>query len=140
MKHVRGGRIRREWRRDIHILSGRRKRRNPHMLNRREFLTVLGASVALGEHGLEIRGQAAQPTEEWGAPAFELHFHMRGTAAANLAHLDGAGITAANLLTRATAGDQVSAAQTAAPGRFTWFASADPSRPEAIEALTQAVR
>ena len=58
----------------------------------------------------------------------------------NLAHLDGAGIAKANLLTRATAAEQVGALQAAAPGRFTWFASADIARPENIEALTQAVK
>jgi len=50
---------------------------------------------------------------------------MRGQPAANLAHLDGAGIAKANLLTRATGAEQVAAVQAAAPGRFIWFASAD---------------
>jgi uncharacterized protein len=113
------------------------------MLNRREFLGIVGASVAVGGHRVEMRsshGQATPLVSEWGSPVFDLHFHLRGTPAANLAHLDGAGITAANLLTRASAGEQVEAAQAASPGRFTWFASADPSRSEGIEALTQAVR
>src|SRR5262245_2932149 len=65
---------------------------------------------------------------------------MRGTAEANLAHLDGAGVSRANLLTRATAAEEVRTIQQAAPGRFVWFASADPSRPENADALTQAVK
>ena len=73
---------------------------------------------------------------EWGSPVFDLHFHLRPQPASNLAHLDGAGITKANLLTRAAAGDQVKAVRPAAPGRFTWFSSADITKPEAEQALT----
>jgi uncharacterized protein len=73
-------------------------------------------------------------------PVFDLHFHMRGDAAANLAHLDGAGIAKANLLTRATAADQVRALLAATANRFTWFCSADPSTPAGVEALTEAVK
>ena len=78
--------------------------------------------------------------DEWGSPVFDLHFHLRPQPANNLAHLDGAGITKANLLTRAGALDQVKAVQAAAPGRFTWFSSADVTKPEAEAALTQAVK
>ena len=65
------------------------------MLNRRQFLEVVGASVSLPAASL----RAAQ-AGEWGSPVFDLHFHMRGQPAANIAHLDGAGIANANLLTR----------------------------------------
>jgi uncharacterized protein len=102
------------------------------MLNRREFVALLGTVP-----GAVLRGVEAS---EWGAAVFDLHFHMRGEPAANLAHLDGAGIAKANLLTRASAGEQVRAVQALAPGRFTWFSSADPSRPEGVEALTHAVK
>jgi len=104
------------------------------MLNRREFLGLVGAAASLPS--AVLRAQAS----EWGSSVFDLHFHMRGTPAANLAHLDGAGITSANLLTRAGAGDQLRAVQAAAPGRFTWFCSADPSKPDGADALTQAVK
>src|SRR5438270_9279921 len=105
------------------------------MLNRREFLGVVGAAVSWPAAGLQD-----PPIGEWGSPVFDLHFHMRGQAAANVTHLDGAGVTAANLLTRAGASDQVRALQAAARGRFTWFCSADPSTPEGADALTQAVK
>src|SRR5512132_3843810 len=105
------------------------------MLNRRQFLGVVGAAVSWPAAGL--RGT---PIGEWGSPVFDLHFHMRSQAAANLAHLDGAGITSANLLTRAAGGDQVRALQAAAPDRFTWFCSADPSTPESVAALTESVK
>jgi len=105
------------------------------MLSRRQFLGVVGAAASWPAAGL--RGS---PIDEWGSPVFDLHFHMRSQAAANAAHLDGAGITSANLLTRAASGDQVRALQTATPGRFTWFCSADPSTPEGLKALTEGVK
>ena len=105
------------------------------MLNRRQFLGVVGASVSLPVATL----RAAQASE-WGSPVFDLHFHLRGQPAANIAHLDGVGIASANLLTRATAIDQVRAVQAAAPGRFTWFCSADPSIPGSIDTLTQSAK
>ena len=106
-------------------------------MNRREFLegvAALGAAAVVP--GLADQDQAG----EWGAPVLDLHFHLRQQTAANLAHLDGAGIARANLLTRTAALDPVKALQSAAPGRFTWFASHDVSQPDAEAALTQAVK
>ncbi len=104
------------------------------MLNRREFLGVVGAV----SFPALARGQSQ--TSEWASPVLDLHFHMRGQAVQNLAHLDGAGIAKANLLTRATGAEQVAAVQAAAPGRFVWFASADVAQPASIDTLTQAVK
>src|SRR6187200_1326391 len=102
-------------------------------MNRREFLeTVVAAVPALGRQGT--------PANEWGSPVFDLHFHLRAQPAANLAHLDGAGVTKANLLTRAAALEQIKALQSAAPGRFTWFSSYDVTRPDAEQVLTKAVK
>jgi predicted TIM-barrel fold metal-dependent hydrolase len=105
------------------------------MLNRRQFLGVVGASLSLPELALG-ESQAA----EWGSPVLDLHFHLRAQPGQSLAHLDGAGIAKANLLARATAAEQVAAIHAAAPGRFTWFASADVAQPAGIDALTQAVK
>ena len=103
------------------------------MMNRREFLETVAAAVpALGWQGT--------PANEWGAPVFDLHFHLRQQPAANLAHLDGAGVTKANLLTRGAALEQVKALQATAPGRFTWFNSYDVTRPDAEQVLTQAAK
>ena len=78
-------------------------------MNRREFLGTVAAAV--------VPTLARQdPANEWGAPVFDLHFHLRPQPAANLAHLDGAGIAKANLLTRGRVLDQVKALQAAAPG------------------------
>jgi predicted TIM-barrel fold metal-dependent hydrolase len=105
------------------------------MLNRRQFLGVVGAAASWPALGLRD-----SPNSEWGSPVFDLHFHMRGQTAANVTHLDGAGIAGANLLTRASGSDQVRTLQSAVPGRFTWFCSADPSTPEGVKALTEGVK
>ena len=80
-------------------------------MNRREFLE----SVALAAAAPTFALQSA--ANEWGSPVFDLHFHLRPQPASNLAHLDGAGVTKANLLTRGGAFEQVKAVQAAAPGR-----------------------
>jgi predicted TIM-barrel fold metal-dependent hydrolase len=103
-------------------------------MNRRQFLETVAAAAV-------VPARASQePLPEWGSPVFDLHFHLRPQPASNIAHLDGAGVTKANLLTRAGALDQVKALQAASPGRFTWFSSYDVSRRDAEQILTQAVK
>jgi predicted TIM-barrel fold metal-dependent hydrolase len=102
-------------------------------MNRREFLETVAAAAVLPT-------LARADANEWGAPVFDLHFHLRPQTAANLAHLDGAGISKANLLTRGRVLAQVKALQAAAPGRFTWFNSYDVTQPDAEQVLRQAVK
>jgi predicted TIM-barrel fold metal-dependent hydrolase len=104
-------------------------------MNRRTFLETMSAAAVLPAFARQ-----APAANEWGSPVFDLHFHLRPEPASNLAHLDGAGITKANLLTRAPAFDRVKAMDAAAPGRFTWFSSYDVTRPDAEQVLTQAVK
>ena len=104
-------------------------------MNRREFLETVSAAAVLPAFA---RQQSS--SNEWGSPVFDLHFHLRAQPASNLAHLDGAGVTKANLLTRADALEQVKALQAMAPGRFTWFNSYDVTKPDAEQVLTQAVK
>ena len=101
------------------------------MINRREFLETVAAAVP-------ALGWQPTPANEWGSAVFDLHFHLRPQPAANLAHLDGAGVTKANLLTRGAVLEQVKALQQAAPGRFTWFNSYDVTKPDAEQVLAQA--
>src|SRR6185295_788484 len=104
-----------------------------HMIRRREFLeAVAGAVPALAWQGTTAN--------EWGSPVFDLHFHLRPEPLANVAHLDGVGITKANLLTRGAALEQVNRLAAVAPGRFTWFNSYDVTEPDAERVLAQAVK
>ena len=82
-------------------------------MNRREFLGAVAAAAVVPTLARQ------DPVNEWGTPVFDLHFHLRPQPAANLAHLDGAGIAKANLLTRGRSLDQLKALQARAPGRFT---------------------
>jgi len=102
-------------------------------LNRREFIETVAAAIVMPT-------LAGDDTNEWGSPVFDVHFHLRPQPAGNLAHLDGAGIAGANLLTRGKVLEQVKAVQAAAPGRFTWFNSYDVTQPDAEQVLTLAVK
>jgi uncharacterized protein len=103
-------------------------------MNRREFLETVAATAVPAL----ARSDAAR---DWGTPVFDLHCHLRPQPGGNVTHLDGAGITKANLLTRGDVLEQVQALQAAAPGRFpTWFHSYDVTRPDAERVLTQAVK
>jgi len=108
-------------------------------MKRRDFLETVAAAAVLPLR----RGQGSgtgSPANEWGTPVFDLHFHLRPKPESNLAHLDGAGVTKANLLTRGDALEQVKALEAAAPGRFTWFNSYDVTKPDAEQVLTRAVK
>jgi uncharacterized protein len=117
--------------------AGRRRdmMRRMSAMNRRTFLETIAATAAI-----PAVGRQAASAGEWGSPVFDLHHHMRPAAAGNLAHVDGAGITKANLLTRGAAQEQVKAVAALAPGRFTWFNSVDITKPDAEAQLTQAVK
>jgi uncharacterized protein len=54
--------------------------------------------------------------------------------------MEGCGVTNAVLLTRVSAAEQVKAIQTKYPKRFVWSASADITKPDAVEVLTKAVK
>ncbi|AMY12091.1 putative metal-dependent hydrolase of the TIM-barrel fold protein [Luteitalea pratensis] len=105
-------------------------------MDRRAFLGSLVAPALMPA----LARQSPAPANEWGTAVFDLHFHLRPQPASVLAHLDGAGITGANLLTRGDARERVEALQATAPGRFTWFASDDISDPAAQQRLTMAVK
>jgi predicted TIM-barrel fold metal-dependent hydrolase len=104
-------------------------------MDRRTLLTSIGATLLASP----LRAQEAP---SWSSPVLDMHWHMRRTPEANLAHMDGCGVRAANLLTGGpNALEVVSVLQAQNPHRFpSWFASADITRPEAESVLTQAVK
>jgi predicted TIM-barrel fold metal-dependent hydrolase len=106
-----------------------------HEITRRRFLETVAAAAAVPA----LRTQTGSGGE-WGSPVFDLHHHMRPVPANNFAHVDGAGITKANLLTRGAAAEQVNGIAALAPGRFTWFNAVDITKPDADAQLTRAVK
>jgi predicted TIM-barrel fold metal-dependent hydrolase len=104
-------------------------------VNRRQFI---GAAVAAAAC-LNSRAAAASQ-DEWGGPALDIHFHLRQGLDANMTHMQGCGVTNAVLLARASASEQIKAIQAKYPKRFVWAASADITKPDAVETLTKAVK
>ena len=77
---------------------------------------------------------------EWQSPVLDLHLHLRPQTESNITHMDGCGVTKANLLSRAASAAQVRAAQAKYPGRLVWFGTTDITKPDAETILTQAVK
>jgi len=103
-------------------------------MNRRQFTQTLAAAAAVRLH--------AQTSDPWaGASIVDCHHHLRRTPEANIAHLDGAGISNAMILARADSAEAMAAIQAKYPGRaLGWFASTDITKPEAADLLTKAVK
>jgi predicted TIM-barrel fold metal-dependent hydrolase len=106
------------------------------VMNRRAFIENMTAVAS----ALPLLGQEA-PRSEWGGPVVDCHHHFRRTPEANIAHLDGSGMSNAMALARDNSAEQIAAIKTQYPGRILgWFASTDITKPEAAELLTKAVK
>jgi len=104
-------------------------------INRRTFLQTAAAISAL-----PVAGQQTS-AGEWGGPVVDCHHHLRRTPEANVAHLEGSGISNAMILARDNSAEQIAAIKTQYPGRVLgWFASTDITQPEASDLLTKAVK
>ena len=109
-------------------------------MDRRTVLAGLGAVAACPVHAQDAVAPWTPPPK-WSAPVIDMHWHMRKTVEANLAHMDGAGVTAAGLLTSGAVADTVHGFQAQYPDRFpSWFAATDITRPEAEAFLIQAAK
>ncbi len=111
-------------------------------LTRRQFTSaaavLLPGATILKAQAPSAAG-AAPPS--WGGPVVDCHHHLRPTAAANIAHLDGCGVSNAMALARYNSAEAMNAAQKEFPGRFLgWFASANITKPEAETQLRDAVK
>src|SRR5215831_7281593 len=106
------------------------------VMHRRAFIKEIG-TVA---YALPLVAQQ-EPRSEWGGPVVDCHHHLRRTPEANIAHLDGSGMSNAVALARDNSAEQIAAIKAKYPGRILgWFASADITKPEAEELLTKAVK
>ncbi|HEY4076338.1 MAG TPA: amidohydrolase family protein [Rhizomicrobium sp.] len=104
-------------------------------MDRRTLLASIGALAAVSP------ARAQDDAPKWSSPVIDMHFHMRRTPELNIAHQVGAGVTAANLLTRNDATPAVTALQAQKPAMFPcWFGSTDVTKPDAEKFLTQAVK
>jgi predicted TIM-barrel fold metal-dependent hydrolase len=105
-------------------------------VTRREFSQAVAGLVSA-----TIASRAQTPSSDWGASIIDCHHHLRRTPEANVAHLDGSGMSNALVLARESSADQMRVLQEKYPGRFlAWFASADIMKPDAEALLTKAVK
>ena len=101
-------------------------------ISRRKFVETLTAIGPLS---------AMAASNEWGGSVVDCHHHLRRTADSNVAHLDGCGVSNALVLARENSRKQIDDLKAQYPGRFLgWFASADITKPDAEELLTNAVK
>ena len=106
-----------------------------HGIGRREFLQSVAVIAAASRAGAQ-----APAANEWGSQVLDIHLHPRATVEGNLAHLDGAGVTRAVLLTGAAAEARAKESVAAHPDRFARFASIDMTQPDAIDRLRAAAK
>ena len=98
------------------------------MINRRQFLGSAAAAASLSVGN-------AQPAPSWGGKVLDLHHHFRSTPNGNFEHMDGCGVTHANLLTNARDEDKAKAEVAQHPDRFIRFTSADVTKTENFDLL-----
>ena len=106
--------------------------------NRRTFV---GAMVSVGITRLLHAQAQSAPTNEWGSPVIDCHFHPRRTLQANLDHLNGSGCQAVYMLTTLNFVDQARQFMVQEPTRFPGYStSTDVTAPDAVDLLTAAVK
>ena len=101
------------------------------MINRRQLLQAAAAATAS-----RLR---AQPANEWGSPVLDMHLHFRGNDG-NFEHIEGCGVTQANLLTPAAQDAGAQSAIAKHPGRYVRFVSANIAQPDGIAQLRKCVK
>lgn len=106
------------------------------MLNRRTFIQAAGAVLVPSV----IHAQDSAPN--WGGPVVDCHHHLRPSLEANIAHLDGCGVSNAFILGRGPdSAELIKQIESQYPGRVLgWAASTDITKPEAEQLLTAAVK
>jgi predicted TIM-barrel fold metal-dependent hydrolase len=106
------------------------------MLDRRHFLQTSLATAIIPA----LRAQTPPPAPDWGGPVIDIHLHLRRGPEANMIHMQGCGVSNANLLSRDNSAEQVHQMQAKYPGRFVWSAGTNVANPEAADLLRKAVK
>jgi predicted TIM-barrel fold metal-dependent hydrolase len=81
---------------------------------------------------------SAQSGNEWGGPVLDMHLHFRPNDG-NFEHIEGCGVTQANLLTPAASDADAQTAMAKHPGRYVRFVSANITQPGGIDQLRRGV-
>src|SRR5579883_1156565 len=102
-------------------------------MQRRTFLTTIMAAGAASQ----LRSQG-EPM--WGGPVLDTHLHLRPNADACFTHMEGCGVTHAVLLTRAADQEKAKAEMERRSGHFVRSVSTDPSSPDAVRIIGDAIK
>jgi predicted TIM-barrel fold metal-dependent hydrolase len=100
------------------------------VINRRQLLGAAAVAAAS-----RLSGQSGN---EWGGPVLDMHLHFRPNDG-NFEHIEGCGVTQANLLTPAASDADAQAAMAKHPGRYIRFVSANITEPAGIDQLRRGV-
>lgn len=105
-------------------------------LSRRQCLeTAIAVSAAT-----TVRAQSSPSGSPWNGSVIDCHLHLRPEVAANIAHMDGCGVTNAVILARDPSADQIQAIEQKYRQRLAWAITTDITGPDAERRLTEAVK
>jgi predicted TIM-barrel fold metal-dependent hydrolase len=107
-------------------------------MDRRQFLGTL----AFGATELKSMAQVQdgpRDSPDWGGPVLDIHLHGKGPDG-EWAHMQGCGVSYAQLLTAPSAEAHVKEEMAKHPRRFKYSVSVDPARADALELLRTAVK
>src|SRR5437588_855233 len=105
------------------------------MIGRRRFIeTTVAATVAS-----RLAAQTpAGDVPDWGGPVLDVHLHGKGPSGEWM-HMQGCGVTHAQLLLSPTAEAHAKEEMARHPGRLHYSVGMDPARDDAIETLRNAI-
>jgi hypothetical protein len=105
-------------------------------MNRRQFF----GSVAVSAVALKVMAQETPgDVPNWGGPVLDIHLHAKGPDG-EWAHMQGCGVSHAQLLTSVTAEAHVKEEMAKHDGRLKYSASIDPARADALDLLRNAIK
>ena len=102
-------------------------------MNRRNFLTTATAAAL----ALPLEAQSDVP--DWGGPVLDVHLHGKGPGG-EWTHMQGCGVTHAQLLLQASAEAHAKEEMAKHPGRLQYSVAMDPARENAVETLRAAIK
>jgi predicted TIM-barrel fold metal-dependent hydrolase len=106
------------------------------MMNRRSFLNSAWTTAAAGR----LAAQSAQnDVPDWGGPVLDVHLHGKGPGG-EWAHMQGCGVTHAQLLLSPAAEAHAKEELAKHPGRLHYSVGYDPARENAIETLRNSIK
>src|SRR5947199_10230968 len=99
-------------------------------MNRRRFLEAACSAAAVSQLAAQL---SATDVPDWGGPVLDVHLHAKGPGG-EWTHMQGCGVTHAQLLVSPNAEAHVKEEIAKHPGRFHYSGGVDPASDHAIAA------